>query len=365
MNMSKFDGSSDYEYTAANALTPTCGPEEVFTDDSGWISRGIAFPSGVVFSTEFGYQGPEVSAPLHACQDSINSPFRVSIHTPGAALDNSRVFECIRHNDGDFNQGPSIHVAVSVGSPWGNTVVLPCKIVDADIIQVKSYSRGGNAEVAAIRNEEMPRSYMLLVKATDNDVHSFLPDSSVCHLRQDSIQAWILCGQTRVEVWIQIYSSFPRNAKWPSQVDWNNGMPEFGWLSDNEMPSFIQRDASKGLHIVSGPIKPAEVIDWTVMQRHSSGTNRPAEMEDDSKDQVTLDRPWTKEEESILILLRKQKKSFVEIARNLGREEFDVASKYVEIVPLPRSASAKKRGPINQVYPEPSRMLFYILWGRI
>ena len=333
----------------------------------------MAFPSGVVFSTEFGYQDPVVWAPLHASsQHSINSPFRVSIHTQGAALDNSRVFECIGHNDGDFNQGPSIHVAVSVGGQCGNTVVSPCKIVDADAIQVKGCSKGGNSEVAAsdqlynpIRNGEMPRSLMVLVKATDSDVHSFLPDSSICQLRQDSIQAWIMCGQTSVEVWIQIYSSFPRNTRWPSHVEWNDGMPELGWLSDNDTPLFTQRDPSKGLCIVSTAIKPVEATDWTVMQSHSSRINRPAELRDDSKGGLSLDRPWTKEDENILISLRKQKKSFAEIARNLGRKEFDVASKYVEIVPLPRSTSAKKRGPVNQVYSESSRMLFYILWGRV
>ena len=53
----------------------------------------------------------------------------------------------------------------------------------------------------------------------------------------------------------------------------------------------------------------------------------------------SLNRPWTRVEESLLIEWRAQGKSFVEIGDALGRTDLVVACKYLELVPLPESES--------------------------
>ena len=53
----------------------------------------------------------------------------------------------------------------------------------------------------------------------------------------------------------------------------------------------------------------------------------------------SLNRAWTRMEESLLIEWREQGKSFVEIGAVLGRTDLAVACKYLELVPLPESES--------------------------
>lgn len=65
--------------------------------------------------------------------------------------------------------------------------------------------------------------------------------------------------------------------------------------------------------------------------------------------EIDSDRQWSREEECALVTLRRQGKTFQEIASRLRRKEFAVACKYLDIVPLP---SMDGRRP-NPVTPEP------------
>lgn len=77
--------------------------------------------------------------------------------------------------------------------------------------------------------------------------------------------------------------------------------------------------------------------------------------------ELDSDRQWSREEEWVLVTLRRQGKTFQEIASRLCRKEFAVACKYLDIVPLP---STDGRRP-NPVTPKPAvkeELSVCVLW---
>jgi hypothetical protein len=210
---------------------------------------------------------------------------------------------------------------------------------------------------------------MVLMKATDVEMHSFFYNSfsSAYGLRpRGFIQTWIVCGEKSVEIWIQIDPSFPSDKKrWPSGVEWNGGRNDASWLSQIRHPQHLDPGAWKGISLISDAVRPPGATDWIMVQGRSLRASSASELKDDSKIGVDTDGAWTLEEERILVSMRKQKKSFAEIAGKLRKKELQVACKYVNMVSLPRAESGGRRESAPQAPPESAVMYglsLYILW---
>lgn len=59
----------------------------------------------------------------------------------------------------------------------------------------------------------------------------------------------------------------------------------------------------------------------------------------------TSRRQWTLEEEALLVKLREQERSYADIANILKRTEFDVAARFLKLVPLPSPVAENGCGP--------------------
>lgn len=210
---------------------------------------------------------------------------------------------------------------------------------------------------------------MVLMKATDKEMHSFFynsfPSTHGLHPR-GFIQTWIACGEKSVEIWIQIDLSFPSDKKrWPSGVEWNGGRNDAGWLSQVRHPQYLDLSAWKGISLISDAVRPPGATDWIMVQGRSLRATSAGELKDDSKIGVDTDAMWTLEEERILVSMRKRKKSFAEIAGKLRKKELQVVCKYVNMVSLPRTGSAGRRESAPQAPLESAAMYelsLYILW---
>ena len=171
-------------------------------------------------------------------------------------------------------------------------------------------------------------SLIVLTKAEKRDNYSFV--RQVCS--QELVQASVLCGQNSLEVWIQVNYELPYSSQIrPVRIEKKAKSKEL-YANEN---SFLLDSGAGSENNVTWEFQPGGPI----MQSHletSYGTG-VAKVSGELK----VEQPWTTAEEKSLIALRKQKKSFAEISRMLGRTELQVTCKYVEVVPIPLRASCK------------------------
>jgi hypothetical protein len=186
--------------------------------------------------------------------------------------------------------------------------------------------------------------------------------SDVQGLQHRFMQNWILCGQKWIEMWIKMDStlSFPSGNKWPSCIEQNDLIPQLDSLTNIGQLTFLHPGVWKGLHLNSDIVKPAGATDWIVAQGWPASANSSPKLLDLSQCKLDPERPWNRDEEHTLITLRKQKKTFAEIATRLRRKELQVVCKYIDIVPLRSSGfTADQRSPQLETREEIS---VYILW---
>ena len=164
-------------------------------------------------------------------------------------------------------------------------------------------------------------------------------------LRDRFMRKWILCGQKWIEMWVQVDSApwIPCRNTWRNSIE-NNWTSQIDWLTNTGGPTFLDPGVWKGLYIDRDVLKAAGATDWIVVQGPSATSPVSTNL---SQHQLDPGRPLTRDEEYMLITLRKQKKKFAEIAMRLGRDELQVVCKYVDIVPLPSAG-----GPARQPNPE-------------
>ena len=174
-------------------------------------------------------------------------------------------------------------------------------------------------------------------------------------------RTWILCGQRWIELWIQVNPArVPTATKWPSRIDQNAWRLQLDSLTKLGQLTFVEPKVWGGLHISSELLRPVKATDWIVVQGRTARAGTSPELLDGAQIQLDYNRPWNQDEEYALVSLRKEKKTFAEITRKLGREELQVACKYVDLVPLP--SSSRTIDPPNSELITTERLLICIAW---
>jgi hypothetical protein len=176
------------------------------------------------------------------------------------------------------------------------------------------------------------------------------------------MQVLIWCGPRWVRIWIQVDSTpwTPSQNRWPNGIEQTACHPELAWLTNIGKLTFVDPQVWKGLHINSNLLKPLTGCTDCLIVQGSGRAVHSVELVDFSQSQLDPDRPWSQNEEFTLITLRKQEKSFTEIAERLRRKEFQVVCKYLDIVPLPRSDSVPN--PSSREPAMKEEISIYVLW---